>query len=121
MERSTGIALSKTSSEPLYKQLFDQIVSRISEPRVSGGLPVAADAQLGHRASNEPQHGRSRVYGSRGRRVRRLDRGPRHLRRARRRRGGDAPAARPKEDCPGPRSWRALPARVTSPIAALQS
>ena len=29
MERSTGIALSKTSSEPLYKQLFDQIVSRI--------------------------------------------------------------------------------------------
>src|SRR5438045_6939710 len=29
MERSTGISLSKTSCEPLYKQLFDQIVSRI--------------------------------------------------------------------------------------------
>jgi DNA-binding transcriptional MocR family regulator len=29
MERSTGISLSKAGSEPLYKQLFDQIASRI--------------------------------------------------------------------------------------------
>jgi len=29
MERSTGISLSKTNREPLYKQLFDQIVARI--------------------------------------------------------------------------------------------
>ncbi len=29
MERSTGISLSKTGIEPLYKQLFDQIVARI--------------------------------------------------------------------------------------------
>ena len=35
MERSTGIALSKTSSDPLYKQIFDQIVGAHAEPRVS--------------------------------------------------------------------------------------
>jgi GntR family transcriptional regulator/MocR family aminotransferase len=29
MERSTGITLSKNKSEPLYKQLFDQVVARI--------------------------------------------------------------------------------------------
>src|SRR2546423_10679188 len=35
MERGTGIALDKSGGEPLYKQLFDQIVERV----LSGAFP----------------------------------------------------------------------------------
>jgi GntR family transcriptional regulator/MocR family aminotransferase len=46
MERSTGISLSKTSSEPLYKQLFDQIVARILSRAFPAGYRLPPTRQL---------------------------------------------------------------------------
>ena len=106
MERSTGIALSKTSSEPLYRQLFDQIVARILAGRFPAGFPPSADARS-RPSSDQPQHRRARLRRSRSGGLRRLDGGARHVRRARCRCAGRPWRPRRKGACPGRRSCRA--------------